>query len=270
MALRVLLVACGLALVLGCDLACLNPCLQTGSSTTCFQTCGCVKADPLAFGGVVTTEDGRKFNVQKVPLSQDEQVEDQLGCNSECASMCSRSSHGQALLECITYCGCACFISEIPRDAVQNSIFEIFYTSNSDFPPTANLGRVWVSLRRIYPIFGSANHWAVIIEVFGHGFICVQFYTSIGISYHQTMRGAALASWGSYICDVRTSYYGYAYAGLTVGILTEYMAILERGRFNEYSLFFNNCQHFARAVVDYLTGKWVGWFPIENGPDFSP
>jgi len=110
----------------------------------------------------------------------------------------------------------------------------------------------------------------VIIEVPGHGFVCVQFYEIIGISYHQTMRDAALANWGSDRCDVRTSYYSYARAGLTVADLTEYIAMLERERYDEYSFFFNNCQHFARAVVGMLTGKWVGWFPIENGPDFSP
>ena len=142
------------------------------------------------------------------------------------------------------------------------------YQTASAFPSSANLGRVWVSKRRIYCVYGSPNHWAVIIEVFGHGFVCVQFYDRIGITYHQTMRDAALANWGCYRCDVRTSKYDRARAGFTVGDLRDYVARLERGGYAKYSLFFKNCQDFSRTVVGWLTRIYVAAFPTEDGPDF--
>lgn len=113
MALRAVLLACGLALALSCDYSCLNPCLLQGTSTDCFQTC-CLLPNSLAIGGVVVTETGQKFNVQEVPMSQKELVEEEFDCDLECAAVCSRFSQGQALLDCITYCGCGCFITEVP------------------------------------------------------------------------------------------------------------------------------------------------------------
>jgi hypothetical protein len=38
----------------------------------------------------------------------------------------------------------------------------------------------------------------------------------------------------------------------------------------EYTLFFGDCQNFARGVVDYLTGKTVGVWPIEDRQEFRP
>ena len=143
------------------------------------------------------------------------------------------------------------------------------YRTASAFPSSARLGRVWVSLRRIACIFGSPNHWAVIIDVIGFGFINVQFGDDyLIISYHPTMADAARATRGCKICDIRTSCYDRARVGLTVGDLNDYVARLERGRYDEYCFFFNDCQNFARSVVDWLNGKYVGPGPIENGPDF--
>jgi len=206
--------------------------------------------------------------MQKVPLSQDELVKNQFGCNLKCASMCYRFFIGQAQLNCITSCGCDYFISEIPPAAV---LEHYVYVSRYEFPWHAKLGRVWVSKRRIVPIFGSPNHWAVLIEVMGYGFVCVQSGArsdgSIEIMYRNTLRDAALAGGGCGNCVVRTAYYGYTYSFYNIGHLRDYLA--DRGRYG-YSVLFNNCQHLARAVVGWLTGKWVGVFPIENGPDFYP
>ena len=36
-----------------------------------------------------------------------------------------------------------------------------------------------------------------------------------------------------------------------------------------YVLGFNDCQNYAREIVKILTGMTVGWWPIENGPEFG-
>lgn len=112
MALRLAVVACFLGAALACDYTCLEGCFQAGSSTTCFQTCGCVQADPNAFGGKIDTPDGRHYVIQDVPMSQAEFVEEEYSCNLECGSMCAKFSQGQALVDCITYCGCGAFVTE--------------------------------------------------------------------------------------------------------------------------------------------------------------
>ena len=33
--------------------------------------------------------------------------------------------------------------------------------------------------------------------------------------------------------------------------------------------FFNDCQNYCRRIVKLLTGKTVGWWPIENGPVYN-
>ena len=134
------------------------------------------------------------------------------------------------------------------------------------FQRSESLLKVYVTLRRLVNIFGSPNHWAVIVET-DSGYMNIQFYGNIGVSYHKSFTSAALDNWGADVCDIRSSRYGYAYSNLTIGDLVDYVDKLGSGRFSSYILVFNDCQCFARKIVDFLTGKWVGVFPIEDGPD---
>ena len=159
------------------------------------------------------------------------------------------------------------------------------------FSPTAALGEVYVSLRRIFSAFGSPNHWAVIIEVPGHGYINVQFNTTnetstglstssncssdsdsshggcgVKVSYHPTFDDAMLATDGANICDIRSSRYGSATKIKRVQALEEHVRELRANRFSKYTLLFTDCQDFSRELVKMLNGKFVGFLPSEDGP----
>lgn len=142
---------------------------------------------------------------------------------------------------------------------------------SANFPANAILGQAWVSLRRIKNVAGSPNHWAVLISVPNHGFINIQFHqnSTIELTYHPTMRDAALASWGCQVCDIRTSNYGSTSRYLNVGDLVNQVQNFLAGQFANYVFGFNDCQNFARALIRWFNDKWVGPFPLENGTDFS-
>ena len=144
------------------------------------------------------------------------------------------------------------------------------------FPISENLHEVRITLRRLVPIFGSPNHWGIAIET-DSGWVSLQIkpkgksialYSEgeIGISYHENYTSAALDNWGRDICNIRSSSYGCAYSNLTLGDLFDYIENLKKGEYSKYILAFNDCQNFSRALVKFLTGKWVGIWPIENGP----
>ena len=137
--------------------------------------------------------------------------------------------------------------------------------SESNFSRSDKIGYVWVGLKRLAWVFGSPNHWSVIMEV-GNGYLTVQFDTdgSIGKTFCETFRNACLATWGYPSCDIRLSKYGYS-NDKTLGDLQDYLC-----GSHTYVLGFSDCQNFARKVVDFLTGKWVGAWPIEDGPTISP
>ena len=171
----------------------------------------------------------------------------------------------------------------------------------SPFPGTAKLGKVFVAKRRIFKVFGSPNHWAVLIEVPGYGYINVQFNTDedvswasstsshnsnvsnssnssfgpgpsrITVTYHPSFRDAALRTSGYETCDIRTSTYERATHIATVQELEDVVQLQRNGRFhcNSYVLGTNDCQNYARDLVERLNSKWVGLYPFEDGPDIS-
>ena len=119
---------------------------------------------------------------------------------------------------------------------------------------------VWISLRKIY----GPNHWAVIYELDNGKYGIIQFDTSGGIELNDcnnSLEEASMRTWGSG-GKVRLSCYGSCYRNYNNWIENLY------GR-HTYCLFFHDCQNFAREIVNDLTGKSVGAFPIEDGPEFG-
>ena len=128
---------------------------------------------------------------------------------------------------------------------------------------------VYVGLRKI---FGGTkdsinnylpNHWSVILELSNDKYVCVQLDTTgkIDLRVRNTLRQASLLTWGRG-CLVRLSRYGscrYNY--------NQFLDSLKGGHW--YIFLVNDCQNFAREVVKELTGKYVGVFPIEDGPEFG-
>ena len=159
----------------------------------------------------------------------------------------------------------------------QNSIFNplgrklsAFKKFDSTHFNNVNITFVYVALRKIggsnffSNIFTlGANHWSVILTLSNGKYACVQLDTTgkIDLRLRNSLRDASLLTWGR-SNTVRLSRYGscnYNYDKFVESLYGEHW----------YILGINDCQNFAREVVKKLNGKWVGVYPIEDGPEFE-
>ena len=138
-------------------------------------------------------------------------------------------------------------------------------SAHPEFRPSyykgVNIIKVWIALKKI----AFANHWAVVFELSNGKFGIVQFDTSgkIGLSdTSNTLEDASLKTWGLLGKRVRLSYRGTCYRNYINWVERFYGS-------HQYVLGFNDCQNFAREVVEDLTGEWVGAWPIEDGPVYG-
>ena len=138
-------------------------------------------------------------------------------------------------------------------------------SAHPEFRPSyykgVNIIKVWIALKKI----AFANHWAVVFELSNGKFGIVQFDTSgkIGLSdTSNTLEDASLKTWGGLGNRVRLSYRGTCYRNYINWVERFYGS-------HQYVLGFNDCQNFAREVVEDLTGEWVGAWPIEDGPVYG-
>lgn len=125
---------------------------------------------------------------------------------------------------------------------------------------------VWIGLRQLVPWYASGvNHWSVIMKLDNGRYVCLQKHDSgkIGCETAGSLRSASLMTWGGEEYNkVRLSCYGTcneAWSTFKKYYLPQY---------DEYTLIFDDCQTFARHKVEYLTGKTVGIWPIEDGPTY--
>jgi len=147
------------------------------------------------------------------------------------------------------------------------SAFKKFDNTHFD---NVNITYVYVGLRKIggSNFFSNvftlgANHWSVILELSNGKYACVQLDTTgkIDLRLRNSLRGASLLTWGR-SDRVRLSRYGYCKYNYNKFVESLY-------GYHWYILGVNDCQNFARRVVDELTGKWVGVYPIEDGPEYE-
>ena len=85
------------------------------------------------------------------------------------------------------------------------------YSNPLPLPPSSYLlsskiDKVWIGLRPLVRFLPCPNHWSIIIEV-NSLYLTVQIDVdgSIGKSYNENLRNAALATWGNQKSDVRLS-----------------------------------------------------------------
>ena len=124
-----------------------------------------------------------------------------------------------------------------------------------------NIIKVWIALKKI----AFANHWAVIYKLSNDKYGIIQFDTTGGIGLsdtNNTLEEASLKTWGGLGKRVRLSCYGDCCRNYINWVESFY------GK-HTYILGFHDCQNFAREVVEDLTGKTVGVWPIEDGPSFG-
>ena len=138
-------------------------------------------------------------------------------------------------------------------------------SNNPEFKPSYYKGvyitKVWISLKKI----AFANHWAVVFKLSNGKYGIVQFDTSgkIGLSdTYNSLEEASLKTWGGLGNRVRLSCYGSCYRNYIDWVESFY------GK-HTYVLGSHDCQNFAREVVEDLTDKTVGVWPIEDGPTFG-
>ena len=146
------------------------------------------------------------------------------------------------------------------------SAFEEFDNTHYD---NVDIVYVYVGLRKIFGGTGDSmnnylpNHWSVILELSNDKYVCVQLDTTgkIDLRVRNSLRQASLLTWG-WGCLVRLSKYG--------SCNYNYNRFLDSLKGDHWYIFLvNDCQNFARKVVEELTGKYVGVFPIEDGPQFG-
>jgi hypothetical protein len=82
----------------------------------------------------------------------------------------------------------------------------------------------------------------------------------ITVTYHPSFRDAALKTIGHKQCDIRTSTYASATRITTVQGLEDVVRLQRSGSFHNksYVLGTNDCQDYARDLVDRLNSIWVG------------
>ena len=125
---------------------------------------------------------------------------------------------------------------------------------------------VYVALRKLGGFWSfGANHWSVIAKLSNGQYVCMQkdddgahFYTM-----HNSKKEAVLKTWGNSSAKVRLSCYGSSDVSWK-----EFRNGLDNKSY--YFIIFKDCQDFARGIVDQLTGKTVGVWPIEDGETFYP
>lgn len=140
-------------------------------------------------------------------------------------------------------------------------------SANPNFKPSFYKGvyiiEVWISLRKIVGALG-ANHWSVVFKLSNGKYGITQFDTTGKIELldnYDNLEDASMRTWGKG-GRARLSCYGECKRNYIDWIESFY------GR-HTYVLGFHDCQNFAREVVEDLTGKVVGVWPIENGPTFG-
>ena len=132
----------------------------------------------------------------------------------------------------------------------------------SEYDKQTCVERVWIGLKKI----AFANHWSVIYRLSNGKYGITQFDTSGGIDLRDdfnSLESASLETWGGLGNKVRLSCYGSSNENYQRFIRNFF------GRKFTYILGLSDCQNFAREVVGYLTGKAVGVWPIEDGPEYG-
>jgi hypothetical protein len=145
-------------------------------------------------------------------------------------------------------------------------------SSNISYSNTSNLGEhvlvtyCWIALRTMEWMAMGSNHWAVILELSNGTYANIQVNKPNGvyINCFSNKKDAALYTFGSMTSRVRLSTYGGS------SKTWQNLMYFIKHSDNNYCLFRNDCQNFSRKIIEFLTDKSVGFWPIENGETFYP
>ncbi|KAN0045024.1 hypothetical protein ACTA71_006551 [Dictyostelium dimigraforme] len=122
----------------------------------------------------------------------------------------------------------------------------------------------WICLRTMKQWWkAGANHWSVILQLDNGQYACTQKVDTGAVftDVADSLRGAVFLTCGD-SNTFRLSQYGTCNES--------WKRFYDRVPiYDDYILFFNDCQNYARDIIKYLTGKTVGCYPIENGGEFK-
>ena len=128
---------------------------------------------------------------------------------------------------------------------------------------------VKVGLRRISWFLLGLNHWSVILGLSNGQWVCVQFHNNGAITTHLTHheRDAALCTTPLGHQIVRTSLYGMTHRPIYWSEIVTWLRYRQGGY---YVPGVRDCQNFTRQLISWLTKRWVGIWPVEDGDIFLP
>jgi hypothetical protein len=140
------------------------------------------------------------------------------------------------------------------------------YIGSVDGNPTVI--SVEMGLRTISWLFLGANHWSVLVALSNGQWVCIQFHTTgcMTADVFDCKRDAVLHTCPRTKHRVRISKYGPT--NRTV-YWSDIVTWIESKQGGSYMLGVRDCQNFCRKMISWLTGKWVGVWPIESTKVFS-
>ena len=128
---------------------------------------------------------------------------------------------------------------------------------------------VKMGIRRISWFLLGLNHWSVLLGLSNGQWVCVQFHNNGAITTHvaNQERDAALCTTPLGRQLVRTSVYGGTHRPIYWSEIVTWLRYRQGGY---YLPGVRDCQNFSRQMIRWLTRRWVGVWPIEDGDVFSP
>lgn len=128
---------------------------------------------------------------------------------------------------------------------------------------------VKMGIRRISWLLLGLNHWSVLLGLSNGQWVCVQFHNNGAITTHVANyeRDAALCTTPLGYQIVRTSIYGPTHRPIYWSDVVKWLKYRQGGY---YLPGVRDCQNFSRQLIRWLTLRWVGVWPIENGDIFFP
>ena len=129
---------------------------------------------------------------------------------------------------------------------------------------------VKMGLRRISWLCLGVNHWSVLLGLSNGQWVCVQSHNNGAITAHVCNEEHGAALYTTPLSNrklVRTSIYGSTNRLIHWSEIETWIRSRQGGY---YLPGVRDCQNFSRQMIGWLTNRWVGVWPIEDGHVFSP
>lgn len=127
---------------------------------------------------------------------------------------------------------------------------------------------VQLGIRTIEWLKLGLHHWSVLLKLSNGQSVCVQFHTTGAVTadVFKSDKDAALHTCPRRAKKVRIANYGSTRRPVCWSDVRAWIETQQGGR---YIFGFRDCQNFARTMIRWLTGTWVGVWPKGSGVAFA-